>query len=70
MKLSKTKKNTWLYSAIVLLAMMGSAYGQGTIIAQHSGANDPTTEGFGSYGTGQAGGVINDLGSEVSGLET
>ena len=41
---------------------MGSAYGQGTIIAQHSGANDPTTEGFGSYGTGQAGGVINDLG--------
>jgi hypothetical protein len=33
-----------------------------TIILEHSGANDPTTEGFGSAGTGQAGGVINDLG--------
>jgi hypothetical protein len=47
---------------IFVLLAAGRIYGQGIIIAQHSGFNNPTTEGFISEGETPGRGVTNDLG--------
>jgi hypothetical protein len=59
-----------MVSRILLLTLIFSvfitrlAFSQGIII-QHSGANDPTTEGFSANIQGQASSVLNDLGMDA-----
>ena len=48
---------------MVLGLALGPAQGQGTLIVQHSGYNNPITEGF--SGGGLVGGVTNDLGYDA-----
>ena len=38
------------------------AFGQGTLIIQHSGATDPVTEGFQNLGSGGGYAILNDTG--------
>src|SRR5665647_163736 len=54
-------------TAAVFAALLASASGQGVIVAQHSGATDPTKEGFTrqSYGNPQLGPVLNDQGVDA-----
>jgi hypothetical protein len=49
-------------AAAIWIAAAGSALAQGSVIFQHVGATDPTTEGFSLGGPGSVGPVINDLG--------
>jgi PEP-CTERM motif len=56
------------YSIKLLLAGMflglaaGPVCGQGVVVVQHSGYNNPVNEGFSFGASGQVGGVTNDLG--------
>lgn len=60
----KTYPKSLILCASLFVSAFSLAFGQGTLIAQHSGATDPATEGFtlGGGSTGQVGAVINDLG--------
>jgi hypothetical protein len=60
----KTHSGVSLLIAVLLAFAARLVHGQGTLVIQHSGATDPTTEGFtlGSSNPVQVGGVINDLG--------
>jgi hypothetical protein len=52
---------------VFIVATAALARGQGSLVALHSGAADPTSEGFAvtSYGTLQLGPVYNDLGFDA-----
>ena len=54
----------FVFGVLLLASTISLTYGQGTLVIQHSGATDPTTEGFtlGSGSTGQVGGLVNDIG--------
>lgn len=58
----KINFNIFTIFVIFLIFATKLVHGQGVIIVQHSGYNNPTTEGFSSSGAGQVGGVTNDLG--------
>jgi hypothetical protein len=53
-----------LLASVFIILTLYSVNGQGTVIIQHSGYNDPLSEGFGMsyYGIPQVAGVTNDLG--------
>jgi len=53
-----------ILGASLFVSAFSLAFGQGTLIIQHFGDTDPTTEGFtlGGGSTGQVGGITNDLG--------
>lgn len=59
----KTKNKT-LLSGLIFIAIGVQVFGQETLLFQHSGANNPTDEGFllGSYGSPHLESVTNDLG--------
>jgi len=52
----------WLFGPVVFLGAAQLAAGQGAILIQHSGATDPTSEGFSLSGAGVTGPVLDDMG--------
>ena len=65
----KKRTSILLFVALImtLLPFGSTTFAQGTVISQHIGANDPTSEGFSlsSYGSPELWGVINDLGVDA-----
>jgi hypothetical protein len=61
MKISKTHG---IFSTLSIICLVNSAFGQGLLVAQHSGSADPTTEGFTLkyFLSGQTTGPTNDGG--------
>lgn len=67
----KTQLNISSLLAVLFIALMiNSTYGQGILVIQHLGANDPTSEGFTLNNNGSVGPIIGDLGMNAWVTET
>lgn len=65
MKITKIHSNVISLTAAFLVAAISPSYGQGTVLFQHSGATDPTNEGFSFNGASGVGPAIGDLGVDA-----
>jgi len=61
----KTHTNLIALGVVIVVFLADSVFSQGSLIFQHSGASDPTIEGFSFSGTGAVGPVVGDFGVDA-----